>query len=420
MNMLPHPKSLTHPCFNKAAAGTYGRMHLPVAPRCNIQCNFCDRRYDCVNESRPGITSAVLKPFQALEYTRRMLEKIPAISVAGIAGPGDPMANPAETLETLRLLHEEFPQLLFCLSSNGLALAPYARELAELGVSHVTITLNAVDPGIGARIYSWVRDGNVLYRGEAAAGLLLERQLASLEALRPLNMVVKVNTIVIPGVNDMHIQAVAETAKAAGASLHNLMPLLPAAGTPFGGLTEPAPDTMRKLRAVAGGILPQMTHCRRCRADAVGLLGHDRSGEMAGQLAGCGCLAPTAQEDRPYVAVATREGTLVNLHLGEAKRFQVWGRAPSGGFRLVEEREAPAMGHGPERWNALSHLLADCRVLLVSALGDAPLRILAERGPRPVIHTGLICDALPGVYGEQGTLTSHGLTGTLACPGNGL
>ncbi len=47
-----------HPCFNESAKGTCGRVHLPVAPECNIKCNYCNRKYDCVNESRPGVTSS--------------------------------------------------------------------------------------------------------------------------------------------------------------------------------------------------------------------------------------------------------------------------------------------------------------------------------------------------------------------------
>ena len=33
-----------HPCFSKDAHKKYGRIHLPVAPRCNMQCNFCNRK----------------------------------------------------------------------------------------------------------------------------------------------------------------------------------------------------------------------------------------------------------------------------------------------------------------------------------------------------------------------------------------
>jgi len=395
-----------HPCFNKASSGSCGRVHLPVAPKCNIQCNYCNRKYDCVNESRPGVTSGILRPFQALEYTRQVLDKEPRITVVGIAGPGDPMANPAETLETMRLIRREYPHLLFCLSSNGLAMPQYLDDLAELGVSHATVTLNTVDPAIGAQIYSWVRDGNVVYRGQAAAELLLERQLAAIAGLKARGLAVKVNTIVIPGVNigegGAHIQAVAEKAHELGVDLQNLMPMHPNAGTPFGHLAEPGKAQIDALRAQAGPLVPQMTHCRRCRADAVGLLCSDRSTELGGVLAACGKLPPQGQDDRPYVAVATREGLLVNLHLGEAKRFQIWGRCDSGGFRLVEERQAPTAGCGPSRWEDLAKLLGDCRTVLVSALGEAPRKILTERGVLPAACSGFIEEALGLAYGEDG------------------
>ena len=99
----------THPCFSKDAHKKYGRVHLPVAPRCNMQCNFCNRKFDCVNESRPGVTSTVLTPPQALAYLDHILERQPEISVVGIAGPGDPFANPEETMQTLRLVRGKYP-----------------------------------------------------------------------------------------------------------------------------------------------------------------------------------------------------------------------------------------------------------------------------------------------------------------------
>ena len=99
----------------------------------------------------PGVTSAVLKPKQAIAYLEQVLEAEPRITVAGIAGPGDPFANPKETLETIRLIRRRFPDLLLCLATNGLGLPPYLDELAELQVSHVTLTVNAVDPEIGGQ-----------------------------------------------------------------------------------------------------------------------------------------------------------------------------------------------------------------------------------------------------------------------------
>jgi len=406
MNIILDPKSVKHPCFNKESSGSCGRVHLPVAPKCNIQCNYCNRKYDCVNESRPGVTSAILKPFQALEYVKQVLEKEPRITVVGIAGPGDPMANPAETLETMRLIREAFPHRLFCLSSNGLAMAEYADDLAALGVSHATVTMSTVDPAIGAKIYSWVRDGNVVYRGQAAAELLLSRQVAAIAALKARGLAVKVNAIMLPGVNMVHgnapLKAVAEKSRELGVDLMNLIPILPTAGTPFGGLAEPTKEAVTAVRGQIGHLVPQMTHCRRCRADAVGLLCGDRSGELGGVLASCGKLPPQGQDDRPHIAVATREGLLINQHLGEAKRFQIWGKAGDGAFRLIDERQAPTAGCGPNRWEDLARILSDCRAVLVGAIGDAPRKILAERGVMPAACSGFIEDALRLAYGDSG------------------
>ncbi len=91
-----------HPCFNKDSHHKFGRIHLPVAPRCNLQCNFCNRKFDCMNESRPGVTSAVLTPNQAADYLDTMMKKEPNLTVVGISGPGDPFDNPVETMATIR------------------------------------------------------------------------------------------------------------------------------------------------------------------------------------------------------------------------------------------------------------------------------------------------------------------------------
>ncbi len=386
-----------HPCFNREAAGDCGRVHLPVAPRCNIKCNYCNRKYDCVNESRPGVTSAVLKPHQAAEYMDRILALEPRITVAGIAGPGDPMANPEATLETMRLLHERHPELLFCLSSNGLGMPEYIDDLAALGVSHTTITMNTVDPEIGSRIYAWVRDGKVVYQGREAAELLLERQLASIRGLKERGMVVKVNSIIIPGINDQHLVEVAKVAAELGADIQNLIPMLPTPDTPFADMPKVPAAEVKALREKTSSHIEQMTHCKRCRADAVGLLSQDRSGECSGLLIGCSRLAQNESKVRPHVAVATREGMLVNQHLGEAKELQIWTKKETG-FELLETRTAPAAGCGPARWEALAHMLQDCRNVLAAALGDTPRRILKANGVTPVEVTGLIATALSTIY----------------------
>ncbi|MDW7771449.1 MAG: nitrogenase cofactor biosynthesis protein NifB [Desulfobulbaceae bacterium] len=397
-----------HPCFNAAVKGRYGRVHLPVAPRCNIKCNYCNRKYDCVNESRPGVTSTVLSPDQALYYMDRVLEKEPRISVAGIAGPGDPFANADETLETMRLIRNKYPATILCLASNGMNLAPYVKELAEIGVSHVTVTVNAVDPEIGQQIYAWVRDGKVVYRGRQAAELLLARQLHAVGKLKEHGMTVKINTIVIPGINDRHIMEVARTMRELGADLLNCMAMFPNADTVFEDVPEPTGQEMAALRNEAETYLPQMRHCTRCRADAVGLLDNDRTDEMRGCLSACASLPKPAEAVKPHVAVATMEGVLVNQHLGEADSFQIWGEDGSGGYKLVEVRPAPVQGGGPQRWMHLVRLLKDCRAVLVNDLGESPRVKLKRKGIEPVLMSGFIEQGLEAVYRGKGLHTLQG------------
>lgn len=401
MILKDNPGYNRHPCFNDAVKGQYGRVHLPVAPRCNIQCNYCNRKYDCVNESRPGVTSTVLEPSQTIEYMARVLAAEPRISVAGIAGPGDPFADPDKTMATLRGLRRHYPQLLLCLSSNGLAMPPYVEEIADIGVSHVTLTVNGIDPEITKKIYAWVRDGKVIYRERQAAELLLARQLEAIRRLKASQVIIKVNYIVIPGINDHHAAEAASFLANEGVDLFNCMPLLPNADTPFANYSEPNPDLIKKLRSQCEVFLPQMRHCQRCRADAVGLLHEDRSSEMAGCLKKCAAKPISPGAEKPYVAVSSWEGMLVNQHLGEAIRFLVF-RPEGEGFVLVEERRAPKPGGGAARWQAVAGILSDCRALLVSDMGDTPRRFLQEAGIKPVLMSGLIEHGLRAIYNGKG------------------
>lgn len=391
-----------HPCFNAKVKGQFGRVHLPVAPKCNIKCNYCNRKYDCVNESRPGVTSTILTPTQALTYMDRVLENEPRITVAGIAGPGDPFANAEETLETMRLIREKYPHMILCLASNGLNLAPHVEALAEIDVSHVTVTVNGVDPEIIKNIYSWVRDGNVVYRGIQAAELILARQLSAITMLKKHGITVKINTIAIPGINDHHVEEVAKKMAELGGDLFNCMAMFPNVDTPFAHIPEPSKKMMADLRQKGEKYLPQMRHCTRCRADAVGLLGQDQSEEMAGCLSACASLPSLPKQERPYVAVATLEGVLVNQHLGEATRFQIWEKREDGSFNMKEERPASVPSGGPRRWHNLARALHDCQAVLVNDIGETPREILTKMGIKPVTMSGFIDMGLEAVYNGEG------------------
>lgn len=407
-----------HPCFNQEARHTYARIHLPVAARCNMQCNYCNRKYSCVNESRPGVTSAVLKPGQALAYLRAYTERVKHLSVVGIAGPGDPMANADETLETLRLVKAEFPHLLLCIASNGLNLLPYVKDLAALGLSHVTVTVNAVNPQIGARFYEWIEVDGKRASGVQAAETLWQRQQQAIRELSAAGVIVKVNSIYTPGMNEEHIEEIAKTVSVLGASILNIMPLLPTANTVFAALKEPDRTTLKAMRTVAGKYLPQMAHCARCRADAAGLIGEDNMQQKQELLqiamtpaqpqaqsrpgfdAATGLpMTMSAQlriepnEAKPYIAVASKEGMFVNQHLGEATILRIY-KPLERRSRLVDIRHLPEDGSGASRWMDVIAMIPDCSAVLVSGAGAMPRKIFAHHGITVGIVEGLIDEAL--------------------------
>ncbi len=401
-----------HPCFNKKAHHRYGRIHLPVAPRCNIQCKFCNRQFDCVNESRPGVTSAVLSPAQAMVYLQEAIGEKPYIKVVGIAGPGDPFANAAETLETFERVRSRYPEMMLCVATNGLNLLPYLDDLRRLQVSHVTITVNAVDPKIGEQIYSWMRIGKKVVRSRDGVPILLERQRAAVQGLKQRGIIVKINSILLPGINEDHIVSVAREMAGLNVDVFNCMPYYPSSGSAFECLAEPSPQMVADLRMQAARYVKQMTHCTRCRSDAVGLLGEAASEKLMAALKNCRHLAAADAaahpiSPKPCVAVASMEGVLINQHLGEAGKLLIYGEK-DGRIGLIESRPTPAPGSGMRRWQELARILNDCRMVLVSGAGESPSRVLRGSGIEVLTCEGLIEEAVRRVF--AGERLDHSIT----------
>ncbi len=261
-----------HPCFNEEASKTYGRMHLPVAPKCNISCNYCNRKYDCTNECRPGVTSKVLTPQEALETLIKARERMPYISTVGIAGPGDSLANPEATFQTLELINSRFNGMNLCLSTNGLMLADYAKDLIKLNAKFITVTVNALDAVTAGKVYRSVRYRGVTYRDRDAGQVLTERQKEGLEILTSLGATVKINTVYIPDINVGQIMKIAEYAKNLGVNLMNLTGLIPVEGTRFENHRAPSSLELESARSVIGKSMNLMEHCHQCRSDACGTL----------------------------------------------------------------------------------------------------------------------------------------------------
>jgi nitrogen fixation protein NifB len=264
----------SHPCFGGQKNHT-GRIHLPVSPGCNIACRFCDRAINDV-EQRPGVTSKILKPEETIELIEKALELCPEITVAGIAGPGDTLATD-NALTTFRLIGEHFPQLIKCMSTNGLLLYERADEIIEVGIDSLTVTVNAVDPEIEAKLNKYILYHGEKIEGAEGAKILIENQLKGIEKIAKAGITIKVNTVLVPEINGEHIEEIARTVGEAGASIYNIIPLIPQ--YELKDCREPSCVEIDAARTKASKYVDVFRHCQRCRADAVGIPGEKEVGD---------------------------------------------------------------------------------------------------------------------------------------------
>ncbi|MBI5460679.1 MAG: nitrogenase cofactor biosynthesis protein NifB, partial [Gammaproteobacteria bacterium] len=364
-----------------------------------------------------------LTPEQAAKKVLAVASAIPQMTVLGIAGPGDPLANPEKTFKTFELISQQAPDIKLCLSTNGLALPEHVDTIQRFNVDHVTITINMVDPDIGAQIYPWIFYKHKRITGRAAAEILSEHQLRGLEMLTERGILCKVNSVMIPGINDRHLVEVNKAVKSRGAFLHNIMPLIsaPEHGTVFGlnGQRGPSAQELKALQDSCSGEMNMMRHCRQCRADAVGLLGEDRSAEfttekvmamdidydptvrkayqslveqereqqVAAKQEELSSLASEHSVIKVLIAVATTGGGKINEHFGHATEFQIY-EVGTGGCTFVGHRRVDLYcqgGYGEEdTLPTVIRAINDCVAVFVAKVGGCPRAELQAAGIDPV------------------------------------
>ena len=324
-------------------------------------------------------------------------------------------------------------------------------ELCQHNIDHVTITINCVDPDVGAKIYPWIFWNNRRIKGRKGAEILIEQQQKGLEMLVARGVLVKVNSVMIPGVNDEHLKEVSRVVKAKGAFLHNVMPLIAEAehGTFFGvmGQRGPTHGELQTLQDACAGDMAMMRHCRQCRADAVGMLGEDRGDEFtldkiesmeidyakamedrsqvhatieanreaqrkkSGEtFISIASLKAPKRETRPVLmAVATTGGGVINQHFGHAREFLIY-EASTQDVRFIGHRKVDLYCSGGDTCGdaetALAktiRTLAGCEAVLCSKIGYEPWGLLEAAGIEPNGEHAMepIEEAVAAVYREM-------------------
>lgn len=396
-----NPRHPASPGAQPADSAHHGCVTLPIAGATNAKTAFGSlTRAQLAKASAPAAEACNLLR-QAMDQAAFRGETVHCV---GVTGPGEPLASPEATLAALEALHAAEPGLDLFMRSNGLGLAAQAERLAAAGVGRVILDVDAVAPDILQRLFIWIRPGSrTLPRGQAAQALL-EEQTAAIKALKEQGLAVTIRTKVYPGLNDAHLETLARRMAELGADDLQLVAWEPQA---VRDAEDPAMEAaldmpeappaasaalMDGLRQVVARFLPLTPEPDLAGSPALGLqLGDIDQGRGLAAL-------PKPSPERPNVAVATSSGFEVDMHLGQARQFLIYG-APEGVASLIEVRNAPASGQGDARWQALAQMLADCSYILAAHAGQNPEKVLGEEGIRLVRTEGDIEAVVDALYG---------------------
>ena len=270
----PVPESVPKfiPCIQNSVTNN-AALHLPVAPRCNVQCVYCEPGADCLHQSPPGSSSILLSPNQAVTYARESLLFESRISAIGITGPGEPLANAEFTFATLELLRQQGHELPFFIATNGLGLQQNIEQLARLGVTLCIVTVNAVDIAVLTRLINWVQSTEGILAGVDAARLLIAEQIAGIRAAVAAGITVRVNFHLIPTVNEDQVEPVAKAVAQAGAQYFHVQAYSPSkCNNAFEAIVAPEPQIVHQARQTARKHIALVKNCSLCAADSMGCI----------------------------------------------------------------------------------------------------------------------------------------------------
>ena len=377
----PSPCTLIRPDFGAADRQEAGiRLDLPVAVRTNAMLRYTP------SDKAPR----AMLPTEALTWLEELINRGIKVDEAHISGPGDPLALIAPTLETLRMIRHKYAGIALGLTTLGINGAQYAETLAEYGVTRVTLRAEAVQAEVVQKLYAWIRPGTKTIPLARAAEMLLEEQAGAIAAFKKAGITVTARTTVYPGINDQHVEKIAERLAELGAETMVLAPFTPWAGEPD---LPPAPDSAR-LRELAGLAAPYIK--TEIAADIpCGQPGGPCKGADAGQPPAL----PKPSADRPNVAVVSANGMDIDLHLGQAARALIYGPREDGLPCLLSTRSLPAPGGGGARWEKLADAFTDCFALLTSGAGENPRNILSRRGITVLVTDGNVEGTVDVLYG---------------------
>lgn len=388
-------------------------LTLPAAPRPLLLRR--DRPFDVT--ARPCDVADVLRYVAAARRTLR------GPLVVEIAGPGDPLASAETVLRALALLHEHHPDVVTGLLIDGPLLDEYAEELTDFGLAYVRVRLDTLRPRVARRLVAGaVFRADVLDRPEAAA-LMLEQAPRALTVARRAGLAASARVTLFPTLNLAEMGALGRAAARAGAEEIEVVAHEPLPGAPLARAGTPTAGELAEARAEAQRAFEEERLEPLPQASVLGWLAGGRARPVALDDLDADDLRhllPDPDQDLPQarllpprqaqlVAVASEDGTLVDLPLTHASSLRVYA-VTRGAIRPVGVR---TLTHDPRRrLDGVGHAqdflaaLVGCRAVVATRIPGRAATLLRAVGIRPVQAGGPVGEVLDRV--ARGTLRALG------------
>jgi len=176
-------------------------LRISLTDRCNFRCRYCMP----VEVFGPGYRFLAREDLLGFEEIVRLAALLVPMGIGKIRlTGGEPLLRHGiEDLVAMLAAIDGIHDI--ALTTNGVLLAHHAEGLALAGLGRVTVSLDALDPAIFARMNG--------------VGAKVERVLAGIAAARAFGLRTKVNAVIQRGVNDSEILPLARWAKREGIDL---------------------------------------------------------------------------------------------------------------------------------------------------------------------------------------------------------
>jgi cyclic pyranopterin phosphate synthase len=176
-------------------------LRISVTDRCNFRCRYCMP----VEVFGPGHAFMLREELLTFEEIVTLVGSLVPLGIEKIRlTGGEPLLRRGlEDLVAMLATVEGVKDI--AVTTNGVLLAHHAEALALAGLSRVTVSLDALDPEIFARMNG--------------VGAKVERVLAGISSAQAFGLPVKVNAVIQRGVNEGQILPLARWAKSAGVDL---------------------------------------------------------------------------------------------------------------------------------------------------------------------------------------------------------